>query len=167
MNMQINDNEYLRIIEDIIKNKEFKKMEQIEHHGITRLNHSLRVSYYSYKISKLLHLDYIETARGGLLHDFFFSCEERTTKDRFISTFTHPEKALDTAKSHFELSDKEKNMIRSHMFPINFSVPKYAESWIVSIVDKFVATSELSLKYKFKFRYAYNVILLFVLGFIK
>ena len=53
------------------------------------------------------------------------------------------------------------------MFPIDYKVPKYAESWIVSVVDKFVAVSELSLKYKFKFRYAYNVVLLFVLGFIK
>ena len=58
-------------------------------------------------------------------------------------------------------------MIRSHMFPINISIPKYAESWVVSTVDKFVAISELSLKYKFKFRYAYNVVLLFILGFIK
>ena len=53
------------------------------------------------------------------------------------------------------------------MFPINISVPKYLESWVVSGIDKVVAISELSLKYKFKFRYAYNVLLLFVLGFIK
>ena len=164
----IEDNkEFISIVKDILDNNKFMKLKECIHHGTSRYEHSLRVSYYSYKVTKTLKLNYIETARGGLLHDFFFSCEERTTKDRFISTFTHPEKALDTAKSHFELSDKEKNMIRSHMFPINFSVPKYAESWIVSIVDKFVATSELSLKYKFKFRYAYNVILLFVLGFIK
>ena len=167
MNLDIKDSEYLSIAKDILENEEFKKMEQIEHHGITRLNHSIKVSLYSYKIAKFLHLDYVETARGGLLHDFFFSSVERNYKDKFISTFTHPAKALETANSNFSLSRKEQDMIRSHMFPINISIPKYAESWIVSAVDKVIAVSELSLKYKFKFRYAYNVVLLFVLGFIK
>lgn len=167
MNFDLKDNEYMNITEDILKNKEFKKMDEIEHHGITRLNHSLKVSYYSYKIAKFLHLDYKQTARGGLLHDFFFSPIDRGAKEKFVSTFTHPVKALETAKNHFDLSLKEQDMIRSHMFPINVSIPKYAESWIVSSVDKVVALSELSLKYKFKFRYAYNVVLLFVLGFIK
>lgn len=167
MIFDIKDGEYLKVIDDILENDEFKKMDTIEHHGITRLNHSLKVSYYSYKIAKLLRLDYKETARGGLLHDFFFSSLDRNSMDKFVSTFTHPAKALETACDNFDLSQKEKDMIRSHMFPINISVPKYAESWIVSTVDKFVAMGELSLKYKFKFRYAYNVVLLFVLGFIK
>ena len=167
MNFQTNDIEYLNIIKDIMKNKQFKKMEMIEHHGITRLDHSLRVSYYSYRISKLLHLDYQKTARGGLLHDFFFSPEERTAKDKLKSTFTHPKKALETANANFKLSKKEQDMIVSHMFPVYISIPKYMESWIISVVDKVVATSELSLKFKFKFRYAYNIILLFVIGFIK
>ena len=167
MSLDLKDSEYLKIVRNILENDEFKQMEQIEHHGITRLDHSLKVSYYSYKITKVLHLDYRETARGGLLHDFFFSPESRDGKQRFLSTFTHPSKALDTAKNNFELSHKEEDMIRSHMFPINISIPKYAESWVVSTVDKFVAISELSLKYKFKFRYAYNVVLLFILGFIK
>ena len=166
--MQINsDSEYLTIIKDIFDNKEFNKMKLIEHHGISRFDHSLKVSYYSYKIAKAMHLDYIKTARGGLLHDFFFSKEERTKKDKFISYFTHPKKALKQANSQFNLSKKEQDMIRSHMFPINISVPKYLESWIVSGVDKVIAVNELSLKYRFKFRYAYNVVLLFVLGFIK
>ena len=154
MNLEFHDNEFNQIIKDILEHNEFQKMRNIEHHGITRLDHSLKVSYYSYKIAKAMHLDYTETARGGLLHDFFFSPEERNSKDRFLSTFTHPVKAIETANTHFELSKKEQDMIRSHMFPINISVPKYLESWVVSGIDKVVAISELSLKYKFKFRYA-------------
>lgn len=167
MNLEFHDNEFNQIIKDILEHNEFSKMKNIEHHGITRLDHSLKVSYYSYKIAKAMHLDYLQTARGGLLHDFFFSPEDRSSKERLLSTFTHPAKALDTANTYFNLSRKEQDMIRSHMFPINISVPKYLESWIVSGVDKAVALSELSLKYKFKCRYAYNVVLLFVLGFIK
>ena len=49
-----------------------EKMSEITHHGLDRKSHSIRVSYYSYKISKALGLDYKSTARAGLIHDFFF-----------------------------------------------------------------------------------------------
>lgn len=161
------DLQYMNIINEILNNEEFLKTKKIEHHGISRFDHSLKVSYYSYKIAKLLRLDYEQTAVGGLLHDFFISPEDRTTKDRFVSVFTHPKIAVETAKSQFNLTRKEEDMIRSHMFPINISVPKYMESWIVSMVDKCVATEEFSVKFKFKLKYAYNLFLLFAISFIK
>ena len=71
------------------------------------------------------------------------------------------------AKRHFEITKKEEDMIRSHMFPINLSVPKYAESWIVSMVDKCVATNEFAIKFRFRLKYAYNLFLLFAISFIK
>ena len=167
MKIEVQDLEYLKIVENILENKEFNKLKTIEHHGITRFDHSMKVSYYSYKVAKLLHLDYRQTARGGLLHDFFLSPEVRSKKERFVSTFVHPSLAVETAKKEFDLTRKEEDMIRSHMFPINISVPKYLESWIISGVDKAVAVSELSLKFKFQLRYVYNVVLLFVIGFIR
>ena len=157
----------MSIVNNILDNDEFLKIRQIEHHGISRYDHSLKVSYYSYKIAKALHLDYEQTAVGGLLHDFFLSPEDRTQKDRLVSVFTHPKQAVDMAKSQFDLTTKEIDMIRSHMFPINLSVPKYAESWIVSMVDKCVATNEFAIKFRFRLKYAYNLFLLFAIGFIK
>ena len=77
------DREYRQIVYHILVNEEFHKIKSIEHHGVTRYDHSLKVSYYSYKIAKFLHLDYEETARGGLLHDFFLSNEKRSSKERF------------------------------------------------------------------------------------
>lgn len=167
MSVQKQDLEFMRIVNNILDNEEFKKIKTIEHHGVSRFDHSMRVAYYSYKVAKAMHLDYVGTARGGLLHDFFLSPEDRTSKDRFVSTFVHPKEALKTAKSHFDLSKKEEDMIRSHMFPINPSVPKYAESWIVSTVDKVVAVNELSIKFKFKLKYAYSLLMLFMFNFIR
>ena len=161
------DLQYMSIVNNIVDNDEFVKMRQIEHHGISRYDHSLKVSYYSYKIAKALHLDYEQTAIGGLLHDFFLSPEDRTQKDRLVSVFTHPKQAVEMAKSQFDLTTKEIDMIRSHMFPINLSVPKYAESWIVSMVDKCVATNEFAIKFRFRLKYAYNLFLLFAISFIK
>ena len=54
----ITDSEYLYYISDILENSEFKKLDAIGHHGITRYEHCIRVSYYSYKITKLLKLNY-------------------------------------------------------------------------------------------------------------
>ena len=161
------DLQYMSIVNNILDNDEFVKIRQIEHHGISRYDHSLKVSYYSYKIATALHLDYEQTAIGGLLHDFFLSPEDRTQKDRLVSVFTHPKQAVEMAKSQFDLTTKEIDMIRSHMFPINLSVPKYAESWIVSMVDKCVATNEFAIKFRFRLKYAYNLFLLFAISFIK
>ena len=60
------DREYLNKVYDILNHDEFKKMENIVHHGVNRLNHSIRVSYYSYKIAKLLRLDSEKVARAAL-----------------------------------------------------------------------------------------------------
>ncbi len=161
------DTEYSGIVYHILINEEFNKIKQIEHHGVTRFDHSLKVSYYSYKIAKLLHLDYKEVARGGLLHDFFLSNENRDTKERFFSTFVHPKKAVYKARENFELTEKEIDMIRTHMFPVNLAIPKYAESWLVSFVDKAVASTEFCQKFKVKFAYIINVYFLLLLNYIK
>ena len=46
--------QYKNIVNDILINDDFNKLEEIVHHGLNRKDHSIRVSYYSYKLSKLL-----------------------------------------------------------------------------------------------------------------
>lgn len=161
------DIEYINIVNHILSSDEFNKIKKFEHHGVTRYNHSLKVSYYSYKLAKFLKLDSEETARGGLLHDFFLSSEDRTAKERFISTFIHPKKAAKNANDVFNISDKEQDIIRTHMFPVNLAVPKYIESWIVNFVDKVVGLSEFGYKFGYKIAYVVNVYLLFFINTIK
>ena len=143
--------EYTNLVNPILENEEFKKIKKIEHHGITRYEHSIRVSYYSYKVSKFLRLDYEIAARGALLHDFFIS-DHQNLKERFLSTFTHPKKAVEQSEKVFSLSEKEENIIHAHMFPIYFSLPKYAESWVVTVTDKIVATYEFGLTFTRKLK---------------
>lgn len=158
---------YIELVKDILNNEEFNKIKYIEHHGTTRFDHSYRVSYYSYKIAKKLGLDYKEVARAGLLHDFFLSDIERTTKDRVLSTFTHSKYAVINAQKYFKLSDMEIDIIKSHMFPLYISIPKYAESWIVSMVDKVIGSYEFILQFRYKFSYLLNIYMLFFINIIK
>lgn len=163
----INDNEYLFYISDILENDEFKKLDTISHHGISRYDHSIRVSYYSYKIAKLLKLNYEVTARAGLLHDFFLSNENRTLKERLLSTFIHPKIALENASKYFELDNIGKNIIEAHMFPIYKRLPKYAESWIVSLIDKLSAVYEFSNAFSRRFAYTANIFIILLVNYLK
>lgn len=78
----------------------------------------------------------------------------------FVSTFVHPKEAVDNSMRVFGINEKEKDIIKSHMFPINISLPKYAESWIVSMVDKVVGSYEFGRK----FGYLVNVYLILLLN---
>lgn len=161
------DAEYMNLVSDILELKEFQQMKHIRHHDNNRMEHSLKVSYYSYKIAKALHVDYTEVARGGLLHDFFL---ERTVdytkvKDKvLLYTTKHPQEALDNAKKYFRLSSKEEDIIKCHMFPLDYRVPKYIESWIVNLVDTGLSTHEFSKKFSYKLSYATNVMMILLLN---
>lgn len=158
------DKEYKKIVKDIFRNVEFKKIYNIEHHGISRMEHSIKISYFSYKIAKKLRMDYVSVARGGLLHDFFLDGDERNCKRKFLDTFTHPKRALNTAMENFDINNKERNIIVSHMFPIYLAVPRYKESMLVNLVDKIIGFKELirgfACKFNYKFKYTYVFMLL-------
>lgn len=156
MILKIKDKKYNHIIKDIIRNPQVKEMANIEHHGISRLEHSLKVSYYAYRIAKKLHFDYTSVARGGLLHDFYLEGDERSKLRKFTDTFIHPNKALTTTKSIFNINKKEENIIISHMFPIFLSIPKSKESILVNLTDKVIGTKELFQEYKTKTKYYLN-----------
>lgn len=139
------DKEYLNKVYDILENQEFQKMKSIIHHGGDRFDHSIRVSYYSYKIAKILKLDTSRVARAALLHDFFFENNRKSNKKmKIVTMLKHPEYALTNAKKYFELSALEEDIIISHMFPIGKHIPKYFESWMVDIVDDVASVYEKS-----------------------
>lgn len=139
------DREYLSKVYDILENKEFQKMGNIIHHEGNRLDHSIRVSYYSYKLAKYLKLDSEKVARAALLHDFFLEDnQEATKKERVITMLKHPEYALENSKKYFELSSLEEDIILTHMFPVGPRVPKYIESWMVDFIDDAASIYEKS-----------------------
>ena len=85
-------------------------------------------------------------------------------KDRFLSTFTHPKYSVKNASEYFEIDDLGKNIIESHMFPIYKSLPKYAESWIVSFVDKVAAIYEFGRTASLRCSYMTNLFILMILN---
>lgn len=135
---------YYDIVKDILDNEQYQELKSIKHHGLDRYEHSKRVSYYSYLVSKILHLDYESAARAGALHDFFLlENEDIKFKERIKTLEKHPKMSLENSSNHFDLNEIEQNIILSHMFPIVPKyLPKYLESWIVDIVDDWVGIGE-------------------------
>ena len=138
--------EFKTIIKDITSNQNMialKDKNQHAHHS--RFNHCLSVSYYTYYICKKLNLDYVSAARGAMLHDFYFyDWRDQNVEDQEKwHAFKHPEIALNNALDLFDLNKIEQDIILKHMWPLTIIPPKYMESYIVTLVDKYCATHEL------------------------
>lgn len=159
--MRRRNTEFYKLVKDILINKEFNKLKDIRHHGITRYDHSLRVAYYTYIVSKKLHLDYVKATKGALLHDFFI--DEVSSMDGLSRLRKHPEFAIINAKKYYDLSPMEEDIIKTHMFPVTFTPPKYLESWLVDIIDDVASVYERS--YSFKNQYASTVGVLLIMFF--
>ncbi len=168
MNKIENDLEYLNIVGSILYDDKFNELKKIEHHGVTRYDHSVKISYCAYKIAKAIRLNYKNVARGGLLHDFFLSDHQNDTKLRIKSVFRHARLAEKRASEIYGINKMEADIIKSHMFPIGgMTVPKYLESWLVNSVDKTIGFLLFFNKFNYKLSYALNFMIIFVLNFRK
>ncbi|HPX92227.1 MAG TPA: hypothetical protein PKZ93_12055, partial [Spirochaetota bacterium] len=148
------EDEYNNIVEDILTNEEFLKLKNFYHHNSSIYEHAKIVSYISYRLCKLLNLDYVSAARGALLHDFFLydwrnHDEPELAKDKYHG-IEHPKIALENAQKHFTLNEIEKDIITKHMWPLTLIPPRYQESFIVTFTDKYVATKEFLNEFKNK-----------------
>ncbi|MFL0194785.1 HD family phosphohydrolase [Clostridium sp. WILCCON 0269] len=139
-----NYDEYKHCINDLIQNEAVLSMGNfIQHSNISCLRHSIYVSYMSYLVCKKLGLDYSSAARGGLLHDFFLYDWHIKRYDSGLHGFTHPYTALGNANKLFHLNDVEKDIIVKHMWPLTIKLPKYKESFVVTLADKYCASMEI------------------------
>lgn len=140
-----NDEEYISYVSDLLEKEEVQRLgEFVQHFHSTRLDHSISVSYYSYKVAKKWQGDARATARAGLLHDLFYY-DWRTTKfDEGSHAYMHPRIAAKNAEKITTLSDLERDIIVKHMWGATIAFPKYKESYIVTMVDKYCAIKEAS-----------------------
>ncbi|MGT2743387.1 HD domain-containing protein [Streptococcus plurextorum] len=137
-----NDAEFMSHVGHLIRHPKFRKLDKIvQHKHSTRYEHSINVAYTSFKIARKLGWDAKSTARGGLLHDLFYY-DWRDTKFKKGHAWTHPRIAARNAKKLIELNHKEEDIILKHMWGATIAPPRYKESYLVSMVDKYWAVRE-------------------------
>ena len=159
------DEEFESIVSPILEIEEFNQLKFIRHHGITRYDHCMRVAYISYKITKAMRLDYKQVTEAALLHDFFL--DEVDHENRVERLRHHPEVAVKNASKYFDLTDMQIDIIRTHMFPVTFTPPKYLESWIVDFADDVSALYEKGYAFHQEFRTAMFLFMCVVVNCVK
>ncbi len=132
--------EFNEILKDVKDNETVLEMKKYRQHFDTSCyEHCLEASFYCYKICKALKLDYKSAARAAMLHDLFLYDWRKPNDYGGLHAFTHGKLAYENASKIFDLNDKEKDMIIKHMWPVTLALPKYPETFILTLVDKFCA----------------------------
>jgi Predicted HD superfamily hydrolase len=140
--------EYQDCVGDLVGNPRVQLMGGFIQHGrVTCLEHCVNVSYTSYRLCQLLGLDSRSAARGALLHDFFLYDWHVKEDIVGVHAFDHPSTALKNAEENFILNPIERDIIKKHMWPLTLSLPKYAESMLVTFVDKYATICEFFQKF--------------------
>ncbi len=135
---------FLELVSPLLQEADVQEMRNFSQHaeGISCYDHSLFVAYLSFLMARRLGLDVRAAARGGLLHDLHLCHWENTDISRGRRLFLHPLLAAQNAEK-FGLSDKERDIIVKHMWPLTRPLPRYRESFVVSLADKICATAEM------------------------
>ena len=121
-----------------------QEKEYIQHGTTTVFEHSVKVAYISLLIAHRLKLkvDYKSLIRGALLHDYFLYDWHENDASHRLHGFRHAGFALRNAGRDFSLGPIERNMIASHMFPMNLVLPRFRESLLLCLADKICSFCE-------------------------
>lgn len=136
-----------KIAEPIVSHHKMQSTKKLVQHGnVSVFAHSLAVAAYSVRLAEKLGIEYDRRSliRGALLHDFFlYDWHKINDVGDGLHGFAHPNTASKNAVKYFRLNKKELDIIRKHMWPLTLTkIPRYRESWLVCIVDKYCSLLE-------------------------
>jgi uncharacterized protein len=136
--------ELQRILEPICANARVAEMRRFTQHGDTStFAHCYRVAWYTYRFCSRFGLKADEAARGAMLHDLFLYDWHKMQMRGLDHATQHPAIALRHASAEFPLTEREKDIIRNHMWPMTPQLPRSAEGKVVSTMDKVAAVAEV------------------------
>ena len=142
MDKKTMDKEFFEITKYLINHPTVLQMKNYRQHYDTNCyDHCIEVAYWSYRFCKKHNLDYVSMARAAILHDLFlYDWRHSKAMLKGWHAFRHPQIALENALNICDLNEKEKDIILKHMWPVTFfQLPKYKESFIITIADKLSA----------------------------
>ncbi len=145
------DKKFIKAAREILSHKKVQLMKDFTQHGdISCYEHCIMVTLYAYMYAKKLgwDIDVKALARGSLLHDFFlYDWHDRAFTPDGLHGFSHPVTAERNARNTFELSNKERKIIKNHMWPLTLTrIPNSKEGWLVCMADKYCSLKETLLK---------------------
>ena len=132
---------------DILDSPNFLSTKNYIQHGSVPVHqHCIDVATHSLILSKRLGVscNERELIRGALLHDYFlYDWHDRSREDyQHLHGFYHPGIALRNADKEYELTMRERDIIKKHMWPLTVVPPRCREAWIVTTADKYCSLLE-------------------------
>lgn len=110
-------------------------MQQFIQHGtVTTYEHCLRVTRIAYWLNLHwhCHADEVSLVRGAFLHDFYLYDWHNCSNITHWHGFKHPLIARYNADAVFQLNNKERNIIQTHMWPLTITqLPRCREACLV------------------------------------
>lgn len=134
---------------EVLNSDKYKTLKKyIQHGSVTVYEHSIHVAMFALKMNRKLGLNCRERdlVRGALLHDYFlYDWHDGSSPDNIhpkLHGFYHPGIALRNAVRDYSLTEREKDIIAKHMWPLTVKPPRCREAWVVCIADKYSSTLE-------------------------
>ena len=133
---------------DILDSDNFNSTKKYLQHGsVTVHKHCMDVARYSLILNKKLGLNCNkhDLIRGALLHDYFlydWHDKEYLSQRKRLHGFWHPGIALRNAGKEYKLNDRQREIIKKHMWPLTVVPPTCREAWVVTAADKYCSLME-------------------------
>ena len=145
LSRKLREREFVDLTRELLDSEQVRMMGRWKHHGpVTTLDHSLFVAFSTYRVARMLHMDVRAAVRGALLHDLYLYDSKDRSAHPGNQCFDHPRFAARNAAALTPLTDKERNIILSHMWPLGGALPRSLEAWMVDLVDTVCAGLEMS-----------------------
>lgn len=139
-------NDFYKILKKTALEPQIREMKKYRQHLSTNsYHHSLHVAFTAYRMAKRLGLaiDEQSLARGAMLHDFYLYDIDEMGYSAWKHGTTHAKRALSNATKYYDLTKTERDIIYSHMFPLNLThIPHTKEALLVTLADKYCAVKE-------------------------
>ena len=107
--------------------------------------------HLGHRLAQHVRADEASLVKGAFLHDFYLYDWHNCSNITHWHGFKHARIARYNAETVFKLTDKEKDIIQSHMWPLNpTDIPHSREAVLVCMADKMSSSYETVLERKAK-----------------
>ncbi len=147
MDWKDREQRFLQMMNRLENAPEILQLKQYPQHGTNdTFQHSHNVAVYAWHLARRWKwkVSPEDLAMGAMLHDYYLYDIEKSGLTDYRHGVRHPVTALENAEKIYELNERVRNIILSHMWPLPFTaMPKSREAILINLADKYCAYQEM------------------------